>query len=243
MLLCIPQLGGTASVFADWARHGIPELDVAAVQLPGRGVRINELPVERMDWLVQDMGRSIGPSLHESYCVFGQCLGGIIAYELTGWLMMAGYAIPSHLFVSGCGAPDTAGVSSAAADASDEDLIAQIRRWGGTPDEALARPDVMALMLPALRSDLRLFSRYTGASSPQVDVSITAFRGSADPEVTPEAIAGWRHYTTGRFVSREFPGGHFLDAAVLMGAMRQELRGSGLTTRTVAAGKEEWRRF
>src|SRR5882757_5626218 len=41
-LFCFPWAGASAAVFRDWSRHLQPHVEVAAMELPGRGARCLE---------------------------------------------------------------------------------------------------------------------------------------------------------------------------------------------------------
>jgi len=218
-LLCFPSAGGTAASFSDWKPLALPDFEIVPLKLPGRGVRLREPMPESMTQLVEAMGQALGPILPASYCVFGQCLGGILAYEFVRWIGQQSFAKPKHLFVSGCGAPLTE-ARKVLSQLDEEGLIRQLRAWGGTPDEMLERRDFLELMLPSVRADLRLFEHYTFAPEPQLTIPITALRGVSDSHVNPESLVGWRDCTTGPCVAAEVEGAHFPAPAVLLAAIR-----------------------
>lgn len=47
-LFCFPHAGVGASIFRDWANHLPGEVEVCAVQLPGREDRLVETPFARL---------------------------------------------------------------------------------------------------------------------------------------------------------------------------------------------------
>src|SRR5262245_4052964 len=224
LVLCFPQAGGTGTSFFEWTAHAEPELDLVTVRFPGRGVRLKEPPLESMDRLVEQAGRAIGPTLPERYYVLGQCLGGVVAYEFARYVVAAGHPRPAHCFIIGCGSPDTETGYSAMAELGDAELVAQIRAWGGTAEGVLTNPEMLALILSPLRSDFRLLRNYRFVRSPALDVPLTACRGRADCDVSAEALGRWEACTTATFRPREFDGGHFLEPAAVMAAVREEVR-------------------
>jgi surfactin synthase thioesterase subunit len=223
-LLCFPAAGATAAAFSEWRPSAAPDLEILPVKLPGRGVRLKEPAIEVMPALVAAIGEGIGAALPQRYAVFGQCLGGLLAYEVTRWICSARLPRPAHFFIAGCGAPGTKAAASTSPNLDEAGLIAQLRAWGGTPEQALVRRDFLDLLLPPLRSDLRLFERYEGLPGPVLDVPITALRGAGDTFVSAESSAGWRDYTTAAFAAREIEGGHFAQPEVMLPVIREMLR-------------------
>ena len=222
MMLCFPYAGGTAETFAGWIDLARPELDISAVRLPGRSIRLREPAIESMARLMDDMGPAIAPSLPTDYYLFGNCLGGLLAYEFARWISGTEFPKPRRLFICGCGAPSTE-TASKLIDASDAELVAQLRRWEGMTEEALANPQIVAMALPSLRADLRLLAGYSYDPSAKIAVPITTFRGTRDATLAAEAVNEWQQCTTAAFRYRELDGGHFPDPKLLIAALRDEL--------------------
>ena len=86
-----------------------------------------------------------------------------------------------HLFVSGRGRPN-----GASADPhperlrSDDDLLAILDRFGGTPAAIMQRPELIAALLPALRADLALVEGYAADPDDRIGSPITALGGADD---------------------------------------------------------------
>jgi len=87
--------------------------------------------------------------------------------------------------------------------------VATLRRLEGTPSEVLDNPNLMELILPALREDAAIYRNYVYADEPPLDCAIRAYGGAEDPNVRREHLDGWAAETTAAFAVRVFPGGHF----------------------------------
>ena len=218
-ILMFPAAGGTAAAFSDWRPLAAPAFEVLPLKLPGRGVRLKETPIASVGELITSIANVLGPILPTGYCVFGQCLGGVLAYEFTREIAKR-FAPPAHLFVSGCGDPRSE-TKQQLSNLDDASLVEQLRSWGGTPELALARRDFLDLLLPPLRIDLQMFERYAFDPVPTIATPVTVFRGADDHHVTPESLAGWRERTTGAVTIVELAGGHFIDPALLMTEIRR----------------------
>jgi surfactin synthase thioesterase subunit len=224
-LLCFPYAGGGPSVFAHWAGI-LPEfLELAIVHLPGRGSRLGEPPLARMDALIDALTPSVRSCMAELPCAFlGHSLGALILFEITRHLRRAYRAVPIHLFVSGARAPHyyhkeqlrqdhlqySPVPGTAGHELADAQLVEMLRDLGFEASRALeTNPEMRRLMLPTLRADLRMHDAYRYAPGPPLDVPITAVGGRVDPFVTGEQLHGWRRHTTGSFTTAFRPGGHY----------------------------------
>ena len=224
-LLCFPYAGGGESIFRAWP-EGLPEsVDVCAVQLPGRGARVNEPPFTNLRDLVEALGSGLAPYLDKPFAIFGHSMGALIGFELARRLRSE-YAIePVHLFVSGRPGPRT--VRSRPANAlSDSEFLELLWAYNGTPEEALANPELMAVMLPVIRADFSVSQSYIYTPEPPLDCAITAFGGLHDETVSRANLEEWREHTRDRFLVRMLPGNHFfLNTArqLLLSAITREL--------------------
>jgi medium-chain acyl-[acyl-carrier-protein] hydrolase len=92
---------------------------------------------------------------------------------------------------------------------SDLELIAELRRLKGTPPEVLTNPELLALVLPIVRSDFGLTETYRYRGSDKVQCPVLAFGGWSDPEASPSEVDRWRDVTSGPFDCNLFIGDHF----------------------------------
>jgi medium-chain acyl-[acyl-carrier-protein] hydrolase len=88
-------------------------------------------------------------------------------------------------------------------------FLAELERRNGIPQEVLAEPELLDLLLPMLRADFMLFETAVYSSEPPLATPITAFGGMMDPLVSREALAAWREQTAGPFRTAFFAGDHF----------------------------------
>src|ERR1700755_2123431 len=81
-LFCFHHAGGSAALFRRWPAS-LPEFDVCAVQLPGRGSRMIEPALESIPALVDGIAPAILPLLDRPYMLFGHSMGSAVALELA----------------------------------------------------------------------------------------------------------------------------------------------------------------
>jgi medium-chain acyl-[acyl-carrier-protein] hydrolase len=94
-------------------------------------------------------------------------------------------------------------------DLSDKDLLRALARLNGAPAEVLADGEVMRLLLPVVRADLRLAEQWEFTPAEPLSVPVSLLSGRADPLAPAAEMAGWRAHFTGETVVREYDGDHF----------------------------------
>jgi surfactin synthase thioesterase subunit/glycosyltransferase involved in cell wall biosynthesis len=221
-LFCFPHAGGGVLTYRKWI-GALPGVEVIPVLLPGREMRLAELPFESMRDLVQAITPAIRPLLDTPYAFFGHSMGSGIAFELVRSLRNHGAPLPQILIVSSARAPQDRTEASQKKEPSDTELIEELADLGDLTKEALE------LAFPILRADARLYRNYVYQPGPPLAIPIAVYGGASDPSITPEQLDRWREQTTGSFIRREFEGGHFYlksnpDAVLI--ALRRDLESS-----------------
>ena len=208
-LFCIPHAGGGASTFRGWADSLPADVEVCAVQLPGRENRMAETPFTHVAPLVEAWAEAAAPWLDRPFAVFGHSNGALVAFEWARWLRRTGGPQMAHLFASGRRAPDLPPRQRDTHDLPDHEFLADLRSLGGMPEEVLAHPELLQLLLPVLRADLTVHETYRWYPEPPLELPVTAYVGNADHKVCRDEAEGWERHTTKAFTLRVFPGDHF----------------------------------
>ncbi|MFJ9646082.1 thioesterase II family protein [Streptomyces sp. NPDC101206] len=209
-LVCFAHAGAGTSAFHRWGEllgtGTVPEPRL----LPGRDGRRREPRVTTRRELLHDLLEEQPPG---PYVLYGHSLGALVAYTLTRALHAAGLPLPALLAVGACPPPDAPGGPALAAEAPDDELLAVLEGFDAVPPGIA--PDVWhRFVFPVLRDDLRLAADLRAAAldpatGGPVPVPVLAVAGSDDPVGPAAVLGGWRAWTTGRFVLRTVPGGHF----------------------------------
>jgi surfactin synthase thioesterase subunit len=207
-LLCFPYAGGGPSVFRHWPQHLSTDIEVCAVQLPGREARMKEPPIGELRRLVVELAEVVEPYFDRPVALFGHSIGGLIAFELAREMRRRHGIEPVHLFVSGCPAPQVPD-SDPLYDLPEDEFMERMRRFNGTPREVLEHPEMMQLMLPALRADFSLRDTYAYVEEPPLRCPISALGGMNDRCVRTEILERWREHTSEAFQLWLFQGDHF----------------------------------
>jgi pyochelin biosynthetic protein PchC len=203
-LVCFPHAGGSASFYRPWQTLVPPEVELVAVQYPGRHDRFDEPTLETMDDLV---GAALPDleGLGDRPAVFlGHSMGAAVAYEAILRLSWR----PRLLVASACAAPSVDCRSDRHLD-SDAELIAALEPMGGFYAEVLADEDLRELFMPALRGDCRLIQTYLADPDRRIDVPILAAVGDRDVDVSIADARAWQDATTAGCTLAVFAGDHF----------------------------------
>ncbi|MFF7191839.1 thioesterase II family protein [Streptomyces sp. NPDC008222] len=224
-LVCFPHAGGSANYFLPVARALDGEVDVLAVQYPGRSYRRGEPCADTIGSLADAVVEEAAGWLDRPVTLFGHSMGALVAFEVA-WRLEVDGRVPLSLLLSGRRAPSTR-VERAVRLDTREDVIAELTRLGGT-DPALLGDDVSALrtLRPVLRADYEAVAGYeaaadtrTGTGAARLTAPILVYAGDDDPEVTEKEAAAWQRHTTGEFEVRIYRGGHFYPVAEERGAL------------------------
>ena len=208
-LFCFPFAGGGASFFRTWPQRLPPDIEVCAIQLPGREDRFLEPPFDRLSSLIDALADFLYPYLDFPFAFFGHSLGSLISFELARRLRRQEAPCPLQLFVSGSRAPQIPNLDPPIHKLPDTEFIEAMRSFKGTPKAVLDHPEFMEVFSPLLRSDMRLCETYVYDHEAPLDCPISAFGGLEDEEVSREELAGWSEQTRSRFKMHMFPGDHF----------------------------------
>lgn len=209
-LLCIPYAGSGVSIYHKWAEDLPPEVQVCALQLPGRDTQIGVPPFTRVAPLVDSLIGPLKPYLDVPFGIFGHSLGGLLGFELARALRAQNQRTPVHLFVSACRAPGRPLCRWPMHHLPEDALVRELRtRYKGIPDMILRDEDLLRLFLPVLRADLEMVETYQDAGGDIFDFPVTGFGGTEDSEISREDLEPWRNQTSKSFDLHMIEGGHF----------------------------------
>lgn len=209
-LFCFHHAGGSASAFRTWASLLPSEIELWAVQLPGREGRLNEKPFSRFDEIIPAAIEQLRPYLDLPFTFLGYSIGSLVAFELCRQLRREGNALPRRLLVAASRPPHMPYRFEPTHTRPDDQFVTIVReRYNAIPDAVLKDPELLKLLLPTLRADMGVVETYTYSEEPALAIPITAFAGSQDPEATLAEVETWKNHTSRRFDCHQMPGDHF----------------------------------
>lgn len=206
-LVCFPHAGGAATFYRPVAVRFAPDVDVLAVQYPGRQDRLREPCIDDIGTLADLVAERIRNLPPKPTVFFGHSMGTVVAFETAWRLEQTGHG-PRALVVSGWRAPSLP-LNQGVHRRDDAGVIAEIRALGGTEAALLADEDVVRMSMPSMRADYRAIETYVGDPHQRVSCPITALIGDSDPKLDWASASAWGRHTTSNFRIKVLPGGHF----------------------------------
>ncbi|TBR58322.1 putative thioesterase [Westiellopsis prolifica IICB1] len=208
-LFCFPYAGGSANIFRSWSNHLPVDVEICAIELPGRGMRIKLPSFTQLEPLVTELASVFKPNLDKPFAFFGHSMGGLVSFELARLLRKQYGVKPSHLFISARRAPQLVDPKSPIHDLPEAEFIEELRRLNGTPEALLNNDQLMQLFMPILRADFAVLETYIYSQETPLDCPITAFGGLQDQEARHDQIKAWQEQTSASFSLHMLPGNHF----------------------------------
>jgi medium-chain acyl-[acyl-carrier-protein] hydrolase len=208
-LFCFPFAGGNGSVFMPWAARLPADVELNAVQLPGRGARISETPINNIQQMARACADALAPLLDRPFVFFGHSMGAMLAFELTRELRRRGLPLPQQLLVSACRAPHFELGREPLHALPKPQFLDAIANLKGTPEAAISNRELMDLLEPVLRADFTAAESWTYKSEAPLPMPIAVFGGDQDHWVARPALSAWREHTSSGFWQQSFAGDHF----------------------------------
>jgi len=209
-LFCIPFAGGGVAAFRGWSNRVPEDIEVIGVQLPGRESRLREPAFDSIPDIVEAVRSAIVEASDLPYVLFGHSMGALVAFELAVALERSEHRGPEHLFVSARRPPDEPDPLPPVHTLEDEPFVDELqRRYGAIPDALRNEPELLALLLPTLRADIRAIEKYTPSTPRKVRCPVHVFGGLQDTHPLPSQLPGWQRVAEQGVRVRLFPGDHF----------------------------------
>ncbi len=215
-LFCLPYMGGGASAFLNWADSTPSDIEVVAIQYPGREDRQHETPYEDVEKLVKDLAEAIQPLLDKPFAFYGHSVGAGTAFKLAHYLNRKYTKLPKALFVGGWIAPHLKSPfkiienlsEEAIKDDSGKPQIYQHLRNLEMGEDILSNQKLMDEMMPSIKADIILGKKYKYTETEPLTCPIIAFAGEKDTVFTIEQVKAWEKQTNNKFEFKVVKGGH-----------------------------------
>ncbi|MEP5153708.1 thioesterase domain-containing protein, partial [Planktotalea sp.] len=137
-------------------------------------------------------------------------LGALVAFEVAHALRDMGCPPPECLIVSGREGPRVPDFDPPLHGLPDAQFVREMStRYDGIPQEILNEPDLLAMLLPAMRGDMSASETYEYGHKTRLSCPIVALGGTQDARVGMDELLAWGQETSGTFKTKLFAGGHF----------------------------------
>lgn len=208
-LFCFHYSGGSSAFFYSWLNKIPHTVDLLTVELPGRGSNLDESLLYDMQTVVSKLLEHMTDYLDKPFIFFGHSMGALLCFELAKALKFHDLALPLHLIISGCKAPQNMCNKKPIYHLSDQEFIQELKLYNGTPEEVLTNRDIIEFFLPIIRADMTITDKYKFIDNIPLHCNITAIGGREDTTVSEIDVEGWAQHTTLKFENYILPGGHF----------------------------------
>ncbi len=206
-LVCFPHAGGAANTFAALSAALPEDVQLLAVQYPGRQERRDEPCAEDIATLADGAAGALAPDDQRPLFLLGHSMGALAAFETARRLEERGTV--ARLFVSAARPPAQDWEEPDLDALGDDELVAGLRRLGGVPEALLRDPEILGEVLRVLRADHRPLRRYHCDAGPVLKTPVTVLLAAEDPKNTLAQMTDWALCTTGAYDVETIDGGHF----------------------------------
>ncbi len=210
-LFLLPHAGSGAIIYRDWPSLLPSDVTAQAVTLPGRHNRREEETFADWDPLVDALYEAVLDELDDDrpFAFFGHCLGAQLAFRVAVRLEQEGERRPLAIGMSGWSPIGFYQPTEEQSRMPDAEMLEWIKKLGSFPAEVYDNPEMLALVVPALRADLRVSAQYTDDGA-TVSCPLASYGGNADPlQEDADAMTHWVDRSPQYLGHNEFPGGHF----------------------------------
>lgn len=208
-VFCFPYAGGSAAVYRTWNIDFPQEIEVCAVEIPGR-IQLRTPPAQNLPELIDAILPDMEVFLDKPFVFFGHSFGAIIAYEVAKRFQQENKPLPEHLWLSSRRAPQLPLNQASTYQLDDEAFIeAMQRQYNAIPPQILNEKELLNLLLPILKADIRINEMYVGELNPVLNIPLTIMHGLQDNSISREQLQQWSAVTSASSEILVFAGGHF----------------------------------
>ncbi len=209
-LVLFPHAGAGASTYQRWPDFFSDDIELYALQLPGREERLEEEPFHEWGKMFATLKEALLTLPATPVSFYGHSLGAVIAFEAASFFAETFPSRLRHLFVSGRAWPG--GNKEAPIhipSLTDQTFLTFMENRFGNAGPAMANEEIRDMVLPVLRADVELLLSHQYHSTAKLPVPLSVFHGSTDPSTNDGNLAGWKSETASQCHFFEINGDHF----------------------------------
>lgn len=212
-LICFPFAGGGVVNYSKWRKDLHETIELCAFNLPGRERFYNRPCLTDYKELITNLATILEKEPDDCPMIFfGHSYGALTAWFTALELKKNHRTGPIHLYASGR-VPPTVGIMEPISALDDERFKSVlVERYQGIPQVILNNPDFLAIFLPVIKSDFKLYEQYPQVlafyADQCINCGITSI-GYTDDRTISKEFLDWQTLTHSSHQHLQLPGGHF----------------------------------
>lgn len=184
----------------------LKDFEVIALELPGRGMRVNENLLKDFELAAQDIYNQITNRLTSpKFVIYGHSMGAYLALRVSNMLEKIDKS-PAYLFVSGNSGPGNSDRKNRFLLEND-DFLEEVKKLGGISDEFIENKELLEFFVPILKADFEIAEKNEIEMESAIQAPLHAMMGSEEEKV--EEISNWGRFTKSNFSYEILKGDHF----------------------------------
>lgn len=206
-IYCFPYLGTGSSVYEKWAGMFGNDVELIAIQPPGREERSNAKPFGSMQELIESLLFHFKEP-EDDFIFFGHSFGALMAYEFYTALKQHNKKLPFKLFLSACEAPLKPS-NSRLHELSDTEFIDEIVVKYENSKDVQSRKKALNGNASLVRADVKILETYISGKEP-IDIPLAVIAGINDHIAGIDKVKSWISLSSNNFSIHYINGGHEL---------------------------------
>lgn len=202
-MVFFPHAGASASIFSSWVELMPSNIEMFAVEYPGRGGRISENAVCDPQNLINEIAHALELLPNKPCIFFGHSLGGRLALAVSLIISKP----PIQLIVSGCTTPYLTRHNHFLRLTRNL-MIDELIKSGMVNFSTFSDSDLLDYYLPLIRADMYLANQLVFSRETYCYFPILFYFGEDDPWLNEEDVEDWKRLTDGKFEQIKLPGNH-----------------------------------
>jgi len=184
----------------------LKDVEVIAVELPGRGKRAKEELLHDFDAAALDLFAQILPRLSGAdFIIYGHSMGSLLGLRIAAMLEACGKYPAGALFTGNAGPGIKKYNQTYLLDRPAFKEV--LRKLGGIPEEVFQHEELFSFVEPIIRADFEIVEKSEQYCFLPVKTPIYTIMGTREEFVGD--IDNWRSYTHAHFTKDVLFGGHF----------------------------------
>jgi medium-chain acyl-[acyl-carrier-protein] hydrolase len=223
-LYCFGWSGAGPAVYERWSRQLPHEVELVAVQLPGRAARRNERLQPRLETMSREIAEAISRERAPSAALFGHSLGALLAYDVA--LRLRSSDVGVEALIASASRGPTCEPLRRLHRLDDATLVSELVALGGIPAIRTHDRQFARSVLPVVRSDLTAYETYAAPRARWLDCPVVTWSGEQDWYAPATSVRRWAEVsaTSAEPTRRTFPGGHFYIRSAAVSHLLADLR-------------------